>query len=96
MLCLRAQLQQILQLDYKTNNAQIHQKIELYGSPTTKDLKKPHLSRPQEGQRCRGTERRGEAVEWAVQHSHVLGKNREGHLGSERSQPQARPLSPGF
>ena len=28
-----------------TNITQIRQKIELYGSPTTKDLRKPHSSR---------------------------------------------------
>ena len=43
--CLSAQLQKKLQLDYKTNITQKCQKIELYGSPTTKDLKKPHSSR---------------------------------------------------
>ena len=30
---------------YKTNITQNCQKIKLYGSPTTKDLKKPHSSR---------------------------------------------------
>ena len=35
-----AQPLQKLQLDYKTNITQNHQKIELYGSPTTKELKK--------------------------------------------------------
>ena len=34
-----------LKLHLKTGNTQKHQKIELYGSPTTKDLKKPHSSR---------------------------------------------------
>ena len=34
-----------LQLNLKTNNTQNCQKIELYGSPTTKYLKKPHSSR---------------------------------------------------
>ena len=29
----------------RTNNTQNHQKIEIYGSQTTKDLKKPHSSR---------------------------------------------------
>ena len=45
-----------LQLDLKTNDTQNHQKIELYGSPTTKDLK-PHSSRQvggKEMQRCMG------------------------------------------
>ena len=31
-----------------------------------------------------------------VPHSYVVGKNQEGYFGSERSQPQARPHSPGF
>ena len=34
-----------LQLNLKTNDNLNCQKIELYGSPTTKDLKKPHSSR---------------------------------------------------
>ena len=42
---LPAQPQQKLQLDYKTNFTQICRKTELYGSLTTKDLKKPHSSR---------------------------------------------------
>ena len=33
-----------LQLNLKTNDTQNCQKMELYGSPTTKDLKKPHSS----------------------------------------------------
>ena len=45
MLFLHGQLQQKLQLVYKTNITQIHQKIQLYGSQITKDLKQPHLSR---------------------------------------------------
>ena len=45
MLYLHAQLQQKLQLDYKTNITQIHQKIELPESLTTKKLKKPHSFR---------------------------------------------------
>ena len=34
-----------LQLNLKTDDNLNCQKIELYGSPTTKDLKKPHSSR---------------------------------------------------
>ena len=34
-----------LQLQYKTNVTKNHQKIKLYGSLTTKELKKPHSSR---------------------------------------------------
>ena len=45
MLFLLAQRQQKLQLEYKTNITQILQKIETYGSVTTKDLKKPHSFR---------------------------------------------------
>ena len=44
MPCLLTQLEKKLQLDYKTNITQECQKIELYGSLTTKDLKKPHSS----------------------------------------------------
>ena len=43
--CLLTQPQQKLQLDYKTNITQNPQKIQLYGSLTTKELKKPHSSR---------------------------------------------------
>ena len=45
MLRFLTQPQKELQLNLKTNNTQNSQKIELYGSLTTKDLKKPHLSR---------------------------------------------------
>ena len=45
MLCLFSQPQKELQLDLKTNKTQNCQKIELYVSLTTKDLKKPHSSR---------------------------------------------------
>ena len=34
-----------LQLNYRTNITQKCQEIELYGSMTTKELKKPHSSR---------------------------------------------------
>ena len=44
MLDLLMQPQKELQLYLKTNNAQNCQKIELYGSLTAKDLKKPHSS----------------------------------------------------
>ena len=33
-----------LQLKYRRTITWNHQKIELYGSPTTKELKKPHLA----------------------------------------------------
>ena len=39
------QPQQKLQLNYKTTITQNHQKIELYGSSTTKELKWLHSSR---------------------------------------------------
>ena len=45
MFCLLAQPLKELQLDLKTNKTQNCQKIELYVSLTTKDLKKPHSSR---------------------------------------------------
>ena len=45
MLCLLMQTPRELQLNLKTNNIQNCQKIKLYESPTTKNLKKPHLSR---------------------------------------------------
>ena len=46
MLRLLAHPQKELQLNLKTNNTQNCQKIELYGSVTTKDLKKPQSCRP--------------------------------------------------
>ena len=45
MALLLTQLQQILQLNYKTTIFQNHQKIKLYGSPKTKKLKESHSSR---------------------------------------------------
>ena len=69
--CLLVQPQKELQLDLKTKNTQNHQKIEQYGSPTTKELEKPHSSR-QAGE----AETWGQAVvEWAVTHSSVVDKN---------------------
>ena len=49
MLCLLTQPQEELQLNLKTSNTQNCQKIQLHGSLTTKDLKKPHSSRWVEG-----------------------------------------------
>ena len=63
------QPQKELQLDLKTNNTQNHQKIKLYGSPTTKNLKKPHSFRRvggAEGQRGRDTETGREAQRCGV------------------------------
>ena len=59
--CILTQPQQKLQLDYKTNITQNHQNIKLYGSLTTKELKKPHSSRWVGG-----------AKRWNVQsHTHI-------------------------
>ena len=70
MLCLLAQLQKKLQPDFKINNTENHQKIKLFGSPTIKDLKKPHPSRWVVGlktqtwaKRCRDSVWHGEVVE---------------------------------
>ena len=53
-----AQLQQKLQLDYKTSITRVNQKTELHGSLTTKDIKKPHSSRwVREEEMWRGTKR---------------------------------------
>ena len=102
MACLLGQPQPKLQLDYKTTTTQIHQKIKLYGSLTTRELKKPHSSRrlgEVEMQRHAGgaTEvgRRGD-MGWAVPHPHVVGKDREGNLRIEGTQPHTRPPSSGF
>ena len=63
MLCLLMQPQKELQIDLKTSNTQNHQKTELYGSPTTKDLKKPHSSRQVGGaESWRQVERHRDAV----------------------------------
>ena len=55
--CLLVQSQEKIQLDYKTDISKNHQKIELYGSLTTKELKKPHSSRQVTGWRGRDTQR---------------------------------------
>ena len=58
MLHLLMQPQKELQLDLKTNKTQNYQEIKLNGSPTTKDLKKPCLSRQVgEAEMRRDTER---------------------------------------
>ena len=68
-------------------------------------MKKPHSYRLVGGTDLwrRGGEvevRHGEAAAvWhapAAPQSHVVDKNQEGHLGSQQSQSQARPHSPGF
>ena len=53
-----------LQLNYRTNITQNCQKIELYGTLTTKELKKPHSSR-----RVGGTEIRRHRIGWS--HTHM-------------------------
>ena len=104
MLCLLVQPQKELQLDLKTNNTQNHQKIELYGSPTTKDLEVIFIQMGRRGrnaemgreaQRCSVTQRGGGSGK-EVPHSRVVDKNQEVYLGGEQSQPQARLHSPGF
>ena len=57
---LLAQPQQTLQLDYRTAVTQNHQKIKLYGSPTTKELKKSHSSRQVGGAETGDTRRDAE------------------------------------
>ena len=87
MLHLLAQLHKKLQLDYKTNITENGQKIELYESPTSKDFKKPLVSRQVGGSEMwRWMERYGEVIEQALPHSHVVDKNWKGYLGSEQSQ----------
>ena len=61
MLLLLTQLQKKLHLDYKTNNIKYPQKIESYGSPTTKDLRNPHSSRHIRGPETQREERCTEA-----------------------------------
>ena len=92
-ICLLTQPQKTSQLDLKTSNTQNRQKIELFGSPTTKDLKKPQSSRQVgpvrdgdgTGERRRWVKRcRDSAAEQAAPHSRVVDKNQEGYLGSPR------------
>ena len=68
----------------KTNDTQDCHKFELHGSPTTKDLKKPHSSRwvgrAESWRRGREVVRHREVtiavvVEQMVPHSHVVDKN---------------------
>ena len=103
MLRLLTQPQRELQLYLKTNNNQNCQEIRLYGSPTTKDKKKPHSSRwVREAESQRLAERYGDAmwygkaaVERVVTHSHVVDKIQEGYLGSKQSQPRSHCTAQG-
>ena len=80
MLHLLAQLQKESQLDIKTNNTQNHQKIELYGNATTKDLKKQHSSRQVGGvQTPCGAERQQQQNGWSHIHMRWI-KIRRGTL----------------
>ena len=91
MACLLAQPQQNLHLNHKITITPNHQKIKVYGSSTTKELKKTYSFRHVGGaetQRCE--------MEQVVPHPRVVDKNQEGYLRSERSQPHIRPRSPGF
>ena len=74
----------------QTKNKHTCQKIELYGSPTTKDLKKKHSSRlvgRVERTWCCVGGGNGKATVAASgtsgPHSHVVDKNWEGKLGSK-------------
>ena len=106
MLCLLAQPQRELELNLKTNNTQNCQKIKLYGSSTTKHLKKPHSSRwvvgvesQRQAESCRDRiwyKDVAAMAEQTIPHSHIVDKNREGYLGSKQFQHQARLHSPGF
>ena len=77
---------------YRTNITQNHEKIKIYGSPTTKELKKPHSSK-----QVGGTEgqRHGD-VELAGHTPTGGGYKMEGYLRSEGSQPHTRLHRPGF
>ena len=100
MLRLLVHPQKELQLDLKTNNAQNPKKTQLYGSPTTKDLKKPHSSRWVGGEEMwRWVERHREAGRGGGggmgSPPHMWWIKIRGYLGNEGSQPHARPPSPG-
>ena len=75
-----------LQLNYKTTITQNCQKIELYGSQTTKKLTKSHSSRRVGGQRC--VDKR---CGTAVPHPHMVDKNWERYLGRMYPSPQKPP-----
>ena len=95
-------------LNFKTNNTHNYQKIELYGSATTKDLKKPQSSRwiggvemwrqGGEAGRLHVAQRGGSSsgTGKVVPYVRVADKNWEGYLGSKRSQPKDRLHIPGF
>ena len=95
MLGLLTQPQKELQLDLKTSNTQNCQKMELYGSLTTEDLKKPHSPR-QVGEAERKGMKRCADTEWCRCgerwfHIHVWWiKNEEYHRseGSQTTQPR--------
>ena len=70
----------------KTKNNQKCYKIELYGSPTTKELKKKHPSRPvggaETGSRVEDTQQGGG---WGTRQSHIhMRINEEEKLESEK------------
>ena len=77
----------------QTKDTQNYQKVELYVSPTTKDVKKPYSSR-QVGEAELESQGRDDVVwcreakvvaaaECVVPHSHMVDKNQEGYLGNE-------------
>ena len=59
----------------KTKNNQNSQKIELYGSPTTKELKKKHSSRPVGGEETGnlGTENTEQGSSWQTRDPFACG-----------------------
>ena len=77
---------QKLKLNYKTTIAQNCQKIKLYGSPTTKELKKSHSFRRVGG---KVTQRHGSC--WLVPHPPVVAKNQKGYLRSKVSNQTTQP-----
>ena len=83
MACLLAQ--QKLQLDYKTNITQIHQKSAVWKSDNQGFKEVTFI---QTGRRdrdmWRGAERHGD-VEWVVPHPRVVDKNWEGYLRGKGS-----------
>ena len=76
MPCLLIQLQQKSPLDYKTNTTHNHQEIELFGSLTTKDLKKPHSSRQVGGAEVWGWAEQSRDMVW---HREVSGSGGTGN-----------------
>ena len=82
-------------MNLKTKNKQNCQKIKLYGSPTTKELKKKHSSRPVRGAEMGNrSEDSRQGSGWCSRRSHICMQiNREEQLGVRQT---AQPRVPAW